>query len=222
MKKMMKSALAVSVMAASVLGSSAAMAGFSGNVGVTTDYLWRGETQTADDSAVSGGLDYEHDSGFYVGTWGSSLGGNSNYELDIYAGFAKDFGPVGLDVGYLTYQYPMDGNDADLNEVYLGVTYSVISAKYSVTNDYFGSEDSASYLEVAADIPVKDDISIGLHYGLKSGDYFDNNTDGSYADYNISLNKGDFSFMVANMDNDKIGQTDNVRVAISWSHSIDF
>ncbi|HEY0721869.1 MAG TPA: TorF family putative porin, partial [Gammaproteobacteria bacterium] len=67
----MKSVVAASVLAA-VMGSGAAMAGASANVGATSNYVWRGITQTADGAAVSGGLDYSHDIGLYVGTWTSN------------------------------------------------------------------------------------------------------------------------------------------------------
>lgn len=225
MSKMMKNMVAASVLAATTLASGTVMAELSGNVGVTSNYMWRGETQAADESAVSGGIDYAHDSGFYVGTWTSSLGGGNNYELDLYAGFGFDAGPVGLDIGAITYQYPQDLNEGDFSEVYIGASYSMFSAMVSVSNDYFGSNDSATYIEVGADIPLKDDLTLGLHYGMKSGDYFDNKpagTDGSYGDYSVSLTKGDFSFALSNTDNDKVGQTDNARVAVSWSHAVDF
>ncbi len=227
MSKMSKSLVVVSVLAATTLVSGTAMAELSGNVGVTSNYMWRGETQAADLSAVSGGIDYAHDSGFYLGTWTSSLDSNAGlgYELDLYAGFSFDAGPVGLDIGAITYQYPQDLNEGDFSEVYVGASYSMFSAMVSVSNDYFGSTDSAAYIEVGADIPVKDDLTLGLHYGMKSGDYFDNKpagTDGSYGDYSVSLTKGDFSFALSNTDNDKVGQTDNARVAVSWSHAVDF
>ncbi len=224
MSKMSKSLIAASVLAASTLVSGTAIAELSGNVGATSNYMWRGETQAADESAISGGIDYAHDSGFYLGTWTSSLGGNSNYELDLYGGYGFEVGGIGLDIGAITYQYPQENNDGDFSEVYLGASYGMFSAKLSMSNDYFGSSDSATYIEVGADIPVKDDLTLGLHVGMKSGDYFDNKvspTDGSYGDYSVSLSKGDFSFALSNTDNDKVGQTDNARVAVSWSHAVD-
>ncbi|MFB6259216.1 MAG: TorF family putative porin, partial [Thiohalorhabdaceae bacterium] len=54
-------------------GTGAAQAGLTGNVGVTNNYIWRGFTQTNDMPAVSGGLDYSHSSGIYVGTWISNV-----------------------------------------------------------------------------------------------------------------------------------------------------
>lgn len=218
MKKMTKSLVAASVLAATTLVSGTAMAEFSGNVGATSNYIWRGETQANDESAISGGIDYAHDSGFYAGTWTSSLGGGENYELDFYLGFATEFSGVGLDIGAITYQYPQENNEDDTTEGYIGLSYSMVSAKYSYTDDYFNSGESAYYVEVGADIPVKDDLSVGLHYGMKDGDAF---VDG-YGDYSVSLSKGEFSFAYSNTDNDKVGQSDNGRIAVTWTHAIDF
>jgi uncharacterized protein (TIGR02001 family) len=125
MNKSMKSLVAASVLAA-VMGSGAAMAGASANVGATSNYVWRGITQSADDAAVSGGLDYSHDSGVYVGTWTSSTAWGSP-EIDLYGGFAKTFGAVGLDVGLTRYYYPTDigafGGNLDWTEAKVAVTY---------------------------------------------------------------------------------------------------
>jgi uncharacterized protein (TIGR02001 family) len=225
MSKMTKTLVAAAALAASTLVSGTAMAELSGNVGVTSDYIWRGETQAADESAVSGGIDYAHDSGIYVGTWTSSLGGGSNYELDLYGGYGFEVAGIGLDIGAISYQYPQENNDGDFSEIYVGASYDMFSAMISVSNDYFGSSDSAMYIEVGADIPVKGDLTLGLHYGIKSGDYFDNKpspTDGSYGDYSVSLSKGDFTFAFTNTDNEKVGQSDNSRVAVSWTHAVDF
>lgn len=227
MSKMTKSLVAGAVLAASTLVSGAAMAGVSGNVAVTSNYIWRGETQSGDLSAVSGGIDYAHDSGFYVGAWNSSLAGAGEYELDLYAGYGFEVGGVGLDVGAISYQYPQETNDGDFSEVYVGASYDMFSAKVSLSNDYAGGSDDAMYVEVGADIPVKGDLTLGLHYGIKSGKYFDNKpspTDGSYGDYSVSLSKGDFTFAYSNTtDNAKAnGQSDNARIAVTWSHAVDF
>src|SRR5574340_378674 len=73
----------------------------SANVGMTSDYIFRGISQTGGDPAVQGGLDYTHSSGFYLGTWGSNVGwiedyqgyGSGNVEIDLYgAWFRRRFG----------------------------------------------------------------------------------------------------------------------------------
>ena len=75
------------------LGASAsAMAGeLSANIGAVSNYMWRGVTQTDDGAAVQGGIDWGHDSGFYLGTWASNIKWatdlSSGVEVDFYGGY---------------------------------------------------------------------------------------------------------------------------------------
>ena len=87
--KLTKTLVACSLLAASTGLSSMAMAEspLTSNVGFTSNYIWRGATQGADEAAISGGIDYAHKSGAYAGVWTSSLGGGGSYELDLYAGY---------------------------------------------------------------------------------------------------------------------------------------
>ena len=71
----------------------------SGNVALTTDYRFRGISQSDESPAIQGGFDFEHDSGFYLGAWGSSVDFDTNgagydgcLELDLYGGFSNSFG----------------------------------------------------------------------------------------------------------------------------------
>src|SRR5210317_1616201 len=106
--------------------SGAANAALEANIGATSNYLWRGDTQTNDDAAISGGLDYSHDSGAYLGIWTCNL--DDGAETDYYAGFAGETeGGLGYDLGYIYYAYS-DSGDADFAEVYGNVTVSGITA----------------------------------------------------------------------------------------------
>lgn len=60
------------ILATSIVASSVAVAGLTGNSGVANNYILRGITQTTDESNISGGIDYAHDSGFHAGTWVSN------------------------------------------------------------------------------------------------------------------------------------------------------
>ncbi|MEM8634961.1 MAG: TorF family putative porin [Pseudomonadota bacterium] len=99
---------------------------FSANVAITTDYTFRGISQSASDAAIQGGFDWATDS-FYIGTWGStvdfnddlsnpitgeSISDGSSTEIDFYAGFTPSVGDVGLDFGVIYYLYP-DAPDGD-------------------------------------------------------------------------------------------------------------
>lgn len=202
MKNAMNIVKGVAVAGALVMSGNA-MAEFSGNVGITSNYVWRGVTQTADQSAISGGLDYAHESGAYVGTWTSNVAGG--YELDTYLGFAGKAGAVGYDVGYISYAYPHD-TTLDFAEIYLGVSFADLELKLSSDGD-----NKSTYTEVAYSFALPAEYSLGLHYGMYG---FDGGV-GDYNDYSLSVGKGDFSFTMSNTD----VENDYYRVAVSWSQS---
>ena len=83
----MKAIRYVCVAGALAMLSGPAVAEITGNATVTNNYLWRGLTQTSNNAAVQGGIDYAHDSGFYIGTWVSNVnyaaGDVFSYEHDI-------------------------------------------------------------------------------------------------------------------------------------------
>src|SRR5512135_2291383 len=132
---MQKTKLLVAVLgtliALPALADGAAPSPVSANVSLTTNYLYRGISQTGAKPAVQGGFDYAHPSGFYAGVWGSSISwlsdagvaSNAALELDTYFGlrnsFATDFS---YDVGYLRYNYPgkyaAGATKADTDEIY--------------------------------------------------------------------------------------------------------
>ena len=104
--------LAVAAAVSSATFSGAALAQLSGNVGLTSEYFFRGLAQSGG-SAVSGGLDYAAESGFYVGTWASTINfasaEGSGTEVDLYAGFGGEAGSVGYDIGAIYYWYSEEG-----------------------------------------------------------------------------------------------------------------
>ena len=174
-----------------VAGVSAAHAEVTGNAALTSDYRFRGVSQTQNAPAVQGGVDFAHSSGFYAGNWNSSISselypGAAGIESDVYAGFKKEIvGGVTVDAGVLGYMYPRTTTDTNTTEVYVGASYNVLSVKYSqsITN-YFGVADSknSSYVQADAAIPVAGKLSAVAHYGRTS---VNNNTALNYADYNV-------------------------------------
>ena len=152
------------------------------NIGLFSQYIFRGYTQTHNDPALQGGIDIEHDSGFYVGAWASNISwirdrsdtaydDGASIEMDFYGGYANEIGNTGIsyDVGYLRYIYPGDrtagGVTANTTELHVGLGYGwVDGAVHVVTSDDAwtwgragGSGDSArgtTYYELNAEIPV--------------------------------------------------------------------
>ena len=167
--------------AASALAQTAAAAPaytLTGNVALTTDYIWRGVSQTAGHSAVQGGFDLSKTpvAGLTAGLWSSSL--SEGTELDLYANYGFKVGSVDLSVGYIHYNYSAaataNGAFANFSEVNVSAALSGVTLKISkgvsgAADDYY-YEGSYAY-----DIAAVKGLNLGLHYGsdrkTKNDDY---------------------------------------------------
>ncbi|MGD8641636.1 MAG: TorF family putative porin, partial [Gammaproteobacteria bacterium] len=97
-------------------------------------YLWRGQNISSGSAAISGSLDYSHESGFYAGAWGSNEGNNGS-ETDLYAGFGGEVSGFSYDISYWWYLYPESSGlgdntglgDTDLAELVLSGGYGPVS-----------------------------------------------------------------------------------------------
>lgn len=179
---------------------------FTGNVGLFSEYVFRGIEQTNNKPALQGGFDLGHKSGFYVGTWASNISwlsdGNpdvsASLEWDWYGGFKfplpADFT---ADIGVLYYWYPGTYPDQytkpNTLEVYAALTWKWITGKYSYSadNKTFGFPDSrgSDYWEINATYDVVDKVNdtIGKvtifgHYGQQK---FKNNSFFDYSDWKV-------------------------------------
>lgn len=210
---------------------------WSANVSVTNNYIWRGLTQTENNAAVQGGIDYADDSGFYAGTWTSNVNyGPSDvysYEHDMYAGFAFDTGDISWDFGYLYYNYDKEA-EFDFGEVYGTVGIGGFSASaYILTNteaDEGEGQDFGAggtyYVSADYGFEIGDGVAIGLHVGYHDGDFAEafNGSDDGYADYNVSVAKGGFAFMITDTNVSgpaSDGGFDNDQVKFVVSYSLD-
>lgn len=175
----------------------------SANLGVATDYRFRGLTQTNGKPAVQGGFDINHNSGFYVGNWNSSISWlsdadpdvSSNVEMDFYAGYVHTFAEgFTADVGVLHYYYPgsyPDGfNDPDTTEAYIGLGYGPLTFKYShAFSDLFGAPDSqnSQYYDLGVTVPTGLwSLDLTGHVGYQK---IRNMDDGSYTDWSVGLSR---------------------------------
>ncbi len=170
------------------------------NVSLTSDYRYRGLSQSRLNPALQGGADYAFSNGFYIGTWASTIkwikdapyNGGANVEIDIYGGYKTEIASgLTLDVGALTYIYPSNDLNpkADTTEVYGALSFGPVTAKYShsVTN-LFGTADSkgSGYLDVSATFDVGGGFTVVPHVGYQKVKH---NSAGSYTDYSLTLNK---------------------------------
>jgi uncharacterized protein (TIGR02001 family) len=215
MKNAINAIAITSLFAASALSFQAsAVEGLSANVAMTSNYLWRGVTQNGDDAAISGGIDYAADSGFYVGTWTSSLGGG--YELDLYGGFSADINDsMSYDVGFIYYAYPVF-DDADFSEVYGSFTFSNLTLGVAVLTSAEGFDAGDSiYASADYSLTLDNDAEVAFHLGSYSGDF-----SAEYIDYGVSLSKDGFTFGVSSTDLDT-GSNDDVKFYVAYSMDID-
>lgn len=119
----------------------------SGEATLTTDYRFRGVSQTDKEGAIQGGFTVAHESGFYVGTWASNLSGwgtfgGSNMELDLIAGYETSVGDVGLDVGVVWYMYPGGADTTDFAELYATVSGNAGPIELSAGIAYAPSQEA--------------------------------------------------------------------------------
>lgn len=186
MNKFTKTLLAAGILSGAVTVQAQESA-ITANVALTTDYLYRGISQTSGGPAIQGGFDYAHESGFYVGTWASSITFDDAIEIDYYGGFAGSLTEaIEFDVGVLYYDYPGAGDD-DFVELYGGLTYMGVTAKAAWSDDFFAGSGESVYYTLDYGFDLTEDLSLGLHYGLNTFDELTWGTEDSYSDYAVSL-----------------------------------
>lgn len=175
--KNLNSVVAGAVLAGGTLLAGPAIAGWSGNVGVVSDYMFRGVSQTGGD-AVQGGLDYEAESGFYFGTWASNINFAGGTEQDIYVGYGFEAGDIGIDVSALYYWYPEEdeGNEEwSTAEFGLGLSFGPMSLGVALSpeNNFIvgdGQGEETLYLSIGGSFPVSDKLTFDVSLGQFSGD----------------------------------------------------
>ena len=208
-----KHAVLSTIAGSAVLFSSIASAELSGNIGATSDYLWRGTTQTDHGAATFGGLDYGHSSGLYAGTWVANV--SSDTEIDVYAGFAGEAAGLSYDIGYIHYHYP--NNAEDFGEGYISLGYSLVSVGY-----YMDFDNENSYVSGAIDYELKEGLSIGLNAGATMND----DSDSDYVHFGASMTKSidggwDFTFAVSDTDQEEGSPNENPVATITLAKEFD-
>lgn len=163
------------------------------NVGVTSDYIFRGYSQTNEDPAIQGGVDLTAGS-FYAGAWASNVdfGDDTDAEVDVYGGYRTEAAGFALDFGVIGYLYAGEPDGADYNyaEVKAAASRAVGPATFGAavyySPDFFGAADKeATYAEVNAAFSPADKWTISGAVGQQwldvSDDYLTWNAGIGYA-----------------------------------------
>lgn len=210
---LMKPLLAAMAVAAA---PGAAFADLAFNAGVVSDYRYRGIAQTRLKPALQGGIDWSDASGFYAGTWASTIRwiddayGDAKVEIDLYAGYKRELAKdLTLDVGLLQYLYPnartavwnASFKNPNTTEVYGALTFGPATAKlsYAAGNlfgnyDFTGDRDTKGswYLDLSASFDVGSGVMLTPHVGRQTVRHLPAAT---YTDYALTVSK-DFNGVV--------------------------
>ena len=162
------------------------------NVGVVSDYVFRGASQTDEEPALQGGVDFTAGS-FYAGVWGSNVDffDDTDAEIDFYGGFRGEAGGFALDGGVIFYAYVNEPNFADYNytEFKLAASRAIgpasIGAAVYYSPDFFGIDESATYYELNGGFAPVEKLTISGAVGQQmldvTDDYVTWNVGATYA-----------------------------------------
>jgi uncharacterized protein (TIGR02001 family) len=177
---------------------------FSANVSFTTNYIFRGETQTNDNPAIQGGLDWNYDS-FYLGVWGSNVDFQSgdSVEIDYYGGIAGEINSFAYDLGLFYYTYPGandDGFEFDYFEFIPSISYTFdtpyepsVYAHLGYSPEYFGEEGTGIDIEAGLSFTF-DKFGIDAAIGNQWVDGDTSNADIEWLYYNMGVTTSAIGF----------------------------
>jgi uncharacterized protein (TIGR02001 family) len=178
------------------------------NGGLTTDYVFRGISQSDNDPAVFAGADFSYQM-FYLGVWASSVDAatsDGELEIDLYGGIKKSYNGVDFDLGVIYYAYP-NGDDTlgpDIDIDYIEIKASVGTKVFNDlaltglafwSPDYYGEVGSTWTFEAKAAKPLPVlDLTLSGTLGHVTSDDEDLGFSGFYGDdnytyWNVGLSK---------------------------------
>lgn len=142
--------------------ASSAQAQVSGNATLTSDYVWRGSSQTREDPAIQAGVKYVHESGLYASVWGSNVkfkpDNGARSEFDLAVGWSGEIAADwALDVYLLRYQYPSANTNLNWNEINASITWRDnywLAVGYS--NNAMATDTTGTYALLGARYPIND------------------------------------------------------------------
>ena len=177
----------------------------SGSAAVTTDYMFRGVSQTGNDAAVQASMTFGHKSGAYASVWGSSVSKGINQdgsEIDVALGYVTPLALTAtlqpkLDVGVVRYVYSGSGADVDFNEIYAKTTFASAAMKddaltlgVAYSDEYFNESNQFYYVSAGYTAPIT-----GTNFGVVANvgyNKFDSSADMRNALATTQLNDSDY------------------------------
>ncbi len=212
-------ATALGLVSMTATPASAQIEGLSANAAVTTNYIFRGISQSGANPAVQAGLDYAvGDTGFAVGTWASSIDFGSvdgsdaaPMELDVYGSYTFNITDMlALSAGAIGYLYPSTATGTNFNwyEGWVGASYNfgvaAVSAKAFYSPDYVNLSTDQWYFTGGVSVPVTDWLTLNGNLGYTVLDHAIFPVIEDYMDWNLSAvaTYGNFSLTLGYTDTD--------------------
>ena len=153
---------------------------FSATATLATDYVFRGISQTSENPAIQGSLNYSHPLGFYLGVWCSNVYhtvSDGGLELDYGGGWAKTFGDFDVDLGGVYYHYPSHGMEPEANyfETHVGVSYKmsggavepIFKVYWNWSPDYYGEDGNGNYVNGSVSLALPYNLSVSGEIGYQ-------------------------------------------------------
>jgi uncharacterized protein (TIGR02001 family) len=181
-----------------------------------SDYDFRGQSQSATDPALQASIDYVQEaSGLFVGAWASNIDfgpdSDAKIEVDVYGGFTGSFTEaLGWELGAYYYGYPQD-DEFSYAEIGAGLSYGWVKGKLWYASDFNGDstpgDTSSTYIEGNLTVPldrVSKGLTLQLHAGLSTGEYWDDIYGDDLVDYSVGLGYtlGSFNLNLKYLDTD--------------------
>jgi uncharacterized protein (TIGR02001 family) len=194
----MKKLLLAATTAAMITGAGAASAfEISGNIGIASDYVFRGQSQTNEELSLNGGFDADLGAGFYAGVWSSNVdfGGDEQLETDVYVGYGFDVSEdISLDFSFIQFVYIGEQSALNYQEYVASLSAYGLDVTVVHSPEYLGDGgESFMYYNLGYGFDLPYDISLSLSVGLNDADdmdiTFDGSGDDSYTDYSVGLAK---------------------------------
>jgi uncharacterized protein (TIGR02001 family) len=167
--------------------------GFNWNAAATSEYMFRGISQTDDHPAIQAGAGYSFSNGLYVGGWVSNVDfgaadQDTDAEIDTFIGWNGDLGATNLDVQLVRYNYvgEPDGVDYAYNELIGKLTFAEnYTATLGYTNDYLNTSTDSIYAGLGGSWEVGAGVNLtaGLGYTTVQG------PEDGYLDYSVGANR---------------------------------
>jgi uncharacterized protein (TIGR02001 family) len=159
----------------------------SGDITFTSDYAFRGVSQTEEAPALQGGLSLTDESGFYVSVWGSNVDflAEGTLELDVMLGWSGAINDDwSTDVGIMRYGYPNTAiPGSNFWEIYGSLSYKDLTFGLAYSDDYYANSGNFYYVYANYSYALTESFSLDLHVGQNEYD----DSSASYLDWSVGV-----------------------------------